>query len=69
MDILTGLAYLHNKDLAHLDLKPSNVVVTSEDRCKLCDFGSCLQVQPRIDISVVNDMRVQYFIFLKACCL
>nr|CAB3263910.1 proto-oncogene serine/threonine-protein kinase mos-like [Phallusia mammillata] len=43
-DILQALDYLHSKRLAHLDLKPSNVIVTHDDVCKVCDFGSCLRI-------------------------
>ncbi|XP_077970737.1 uncharacterized protein LOC144411622 [Styela clava] len=45
IDILEGLTYLHDKGLAHLDLKPGNIVVTSQGTCKICDFGSCKLVK------------------------
>lgn len=37
--ILTGLHYLHSAELIHRDLKPSNVLLNSECKAKLCDFG------------------------------
>ncbi|XP_020902892.1 serine/threonine-protein kinase mos [Exaiptasia diaphana] len=45
LDIGHALDYAHDKGIAHLDLKPSNVMVTSEDHCKLADFGCCQSVE------------------------
>uniref|UniRef100_A0A1B0CBV1 Protein kinase domain-containing protein n=2 Tax=Lutzomyia longipalpis TaxID=7200 RepID=A0A1B0CBV1_LUTLO len=41
-EILRALQYLHKKCIAHLDLKPQNILLcggTVEDGLKLCDFG------------------------------
>jgi serine/threonine protein kinase len=39
-DVGAGLTYLHGKEVAHLDLKPHNVMLTSAPCvAKLCDFG------------------------------
>nr|XP_002127142.1 proto-oncogene serine/threonine-protein kinase mos isoform X1 [Ciona intestinalis] len=60
-DILQGITYLHERRLVHLDLKPSNVIVTSEDTCKICDFGSCMSISsPRLNqpnMSQLNTTR------------
>jgi serine/threonine protein kinase len=37
---LKGLQYIHSKGIAHRDLKPENVLVSKEDKVKICDFGS-----------------------------
>lgn len=39
--ILLGLEHLHNKNIAHLDLKPENVMLCDTNSCqiKLIDFG------------------------------
>ncbi|KAG8903845.1 hypothetical protein FRB99_002660 [Tulasnella sp. 403] len=41
MDIAEGLAYLHTRDppVCHGDVKPHNVLINSEGRALLCDFG------------------------------
>ena len=45
LDIATGLQFAHLQGLAHLDLKPGNVLVTAEGHCKLADFGCCRAVE------------------------
>ncbi|KAG8955280.1 hypothetical protein FRC03_011226, partial [Tulasnella sp. 419] len=39
LDAAEGLAYLHSLPVAHGDLKGENVLVDSEGRASLCDFG------------------------------
>lgn len=54
--ILEGLAYLHERNIAHLDLKPQNLLLTREDCCediKLCDFGVSKVLDPGV---VVREM-------------
>jgi serine/threonine protein kinase len=42
--ICEGILYLHNKEIAHRDIKPNNIVFKkSHNSCKLIDFSiSCL---------------------------
>lgn len=36
---LKGLAYLHQLGFAHNDIKPTNILITKENRAKLADFA------------------------------
>lgn len=37
--LLDGLGYVHEEGVVHRDLKPSNIMINSDGRIKLCDFG------------------------------
>jgi len=37
--LLDGLGYVHEEGVIHRDLKPSNIMINSDGRIKLCDFG------------------------------
>jgi serine/threonine protein kinase len=37
--IVYGLEYAHNKELVHLDIKPANIFIPSNDQLKILDFG------------------------------
>lgn len=53
--ILTGLLHLHNRHIAHLDLKPENVMLQSKHgaQIKLIDFGLSRKILPG---SKIKDM-------------
>jgi serine/threonine protein kinase len=36
---MTSIHYLHRKKIAHRDIKPENLLIDSNFRIKLCDFG------------------------------
>eukprot|EP01064_Diplonema_japonicum_P026283 TRINITY_DN376_c2_g1_i1.p1 TRINITY_DN376_c2_g1~~TRINITY_DN376_c2_g1_i1.p1 ORF type:complete len:543 (+),score=70.06 TRINITY_DN376_c2_g1_i1:65-1630(+) len=38
-EILSGLCHLHNHQILHMDLKPSNIMVTTSGSVKITDFG------------------------------
>lgn len=40
-DITRALEFVHSNNLAHLDLKPANIIVDIYDTCRLSDFGCC----------------------------
>ena len=49
LDISHGLHYVHNKQLAHLDVKPGNILSARDDQgrvlYKLADFGHVVSLQ------------------------
>jgi serine/threonine-protein kinase len=38
-DILSGLAYSHDRGVVHRDIKPANIMITDDGRTKIADFG------------------------------
>jgi serine/threonine protein kinase len=53
-EISSALRYLHDScSIAHLDIKPANVIVCSrDDRCKLIDFGCSIKLPSRSSSSL-----------------
>ncbi|XP_028826365.1 proto-oncogene serine/threonine-protein kinase mos [Denticeps clupeoides] len=49
--IARGLRYLHAHRVAHLDLKPANVLVSDADVCKLGDFGCSLRLDGAAELT------------------
>lgn len=42
IQIMTGLKYLHNKNLCHLDIKPENIILDIKTKtARIIDFGFC----------------------------
>ena len=48
-DILQALAFAHDQDIIHCDIKPQNIIITPEGQPKVMDFGmTLLAYEPRL---------------------
>ena len=45
--LINGLEFLHNLNIAHRDLKLNNLLVTEEGILKICDFGDCYHCEKK----------------------
>jgi hypothetical protein len=50
----------HDRCILHLDLKPSNVIVTHDGHVKLVDFGTAKLADPALDLTRTEPLTVQY---------
>lgn len=51
--IAAGLSYMHDENIVHGDVKPSNVLVSADGIAKLADFGSAaVAYDPAIQVTV-----------------
>ena len=44
LQMLCALKFMHSGELLHRDIKPSNLLLNSDCKAKLCDFGLCRSV-------------------------
>ncbi|XP_015276538.1 PREDICTED: obscurin-like, partial [Gekko japonicus] len=46
--LLEGIAYIHENQILHLDIKPSNILMVYDDKddIKICDFGFAQKINP-----------------------
>ena len=40
---MQGLEFLHNHNILHLDIKPDNIFLDAQGRCKIGDFGLAIK--------------------------
>ncbi len=44
-DIVKALGFLHARNVAHMDVKPENLLLTQDWRVKVCDFGFVVDIR------------------------
>lgn len=49
--VLSGIAYAHQKGFIHRDLKPSNIIISNEGIAKIMDFGISKSINDTKDIT------------------
>jgi len=49
-DLIKGLAYLHSHGVAHLDIKPRNLVYANPGHLQIIDFDSAVRVESEDEV-------------------
>ena len=60
IQILEGVNFLHQQNIYHNDIKPANILFTTDGQIKLCDFGSAVQDTTET-FSTVSNGKVDYY--------
>ncbi len=60
LQICDAVSYAHRNLILHLDLKPSNVLVTADGSVKLLDFGTSKFIRPDVDTTIATAATPAY---------
>ena len=53
-DVASGLAYLHEREIIHQDIKPDNILIDANDKYVITDFGISTKARSTLSKSVLN---------------
>jgi len=56
--VIKGLQYLHDKSIAHLDIKPENLLTLADGTVKIADFGTAEMYKDGIETRVRDKMTI-----------
>lgn len=63
LQVARGVEAIHNKGYTHRDLKPANILLDGEDKCVVCDLGSChkgeITIQNKRDAQALQDLAAE----------
>lgn len=55
--LIQGLRYIHQTGIAHLDIKPDNLLLTKKGTLKIADFGMSRQVANPMRYRMINTLK------------
>ncbi len=56
--MLKGLAFAHEKGVAHRDMSPMNVLIAADDTIKICDFGISKEISNNMEATQTSGTAV-----------
>lgn len=66
INTITGLEYLHDVGVIHRDIKPHNLLITKDNKVKICDFGVACKVKDR-DNDILKNTEGTYHFMPPEC--
>lgn len=60
VDLLMAVKHLHDHDLLHMDIKPENIFISSDNICKLGDFGLVVDLTKDVEVRDAQEGDPKY---------